>query len=193
MPVALGGGAGGGDAFISGKVAALGAGTQDTQVVGHGVRQAAFGEPVQPFAQGGCGNAPEAGQLVHGGQGRGAQQQQGVLQSPTQGTQGRVGTQSLQVDDDLQRGRLDFPDALAHGFPDGGGHGASGVALFQIAPQGVAGHAQGLGGRLLSVQTLVDPHVFADGVVEIGLVRVDALGHRRRCRLLRLQVNSSRG
>ncbi|MXZ92071.1 MAG: hypothetical protein F4W95_15125 [Chloroflexi bacterium] len=190
---ALGGGAGGRDALIRGKVAALGAGPQRAQVVGHGVHQAALGELLQPFAQGGRGNAPEAGQLVHGGQGRCAQQQQRVLQFPAQGTQGRVGAQALQVDDDLQRGRPDFLRALAHGVQDGGGHGAPGVAPFQVAPQGVAGHAQAPGGPFLSVQTPMGFHVAAYGVVEIGLVRVDVLGRRRRCRLLRLQVNSSRG
>ena len=195
VPAALGGGAGGGYAFLRGEAPALGARPQGSQVVRHGVHQATLCELVQPFPQRGCGNAPEAGQFVHGGQGRGAQQQQRVLEAPAQGTQGRVGTQALQVDDDLQRGRLDVPDALADGVQDGGGDGASGVAPFQVAPEGVAGHAQSLGGLLLSVPPLVGAHVVADGVLESLLVflrrAVGRYRRYRRCRLLCRQGDSS--
>ena len=182
---ALGGGAGGRDALLSGKVTELGAGPQRSQVMGHGVRHAATGQLVQTVAQRGRRNAPKAGQFVHGGQGRGAQQQQRVLQAPAQGTERRVGPQPLQVDDDLQRGRFDVLDAVTKGVQDGGGHGAPGLAPFQVAPEGVAGHPQALSGLTLSVLTLVDPHVFADGVVEslpAFLLRV--FGRCRRCRLL---------
>ena len=78
-------------------------------------------------------------------------QKQRVLQCPAQGTQGRVRPHALQVDDDLQRGRFDVPHPAAHLVQDGGGHGAPVVAPFQVEPQGVAGHAQGLGGLLLTV------------------------------------------
>ena len=66
-------------ACFRGEVAELGARTQVGQAVGHRVHHAQGRQFVQSAAQGGLGNPPEAGQFLHGGQGRGAQQQQGVL------------------------------------------------------------------------------------------------------------------
>ena len=67
------------NSLVSGEVAALGARPQCRLAVGHRVRQALGRQPVQPFPQGGLRNSSEAGQFPHAGQGRGAQQQQGVL------------------------------------------------------------------------------------------------------------------
>ena len=51
---------------------------------------------------------------------------------------------------------------LAEGTQDGGGHGTPSVAPFEESPQGVAGHAEGLGRLALSMQPDVDAHVFPD-------------------------------
>ena len=106
-----------------------------------------------------AGNAPEAGQLLHGGQGRSAQQQEGLLKPLAQGAQRGVRPQALQVDDDLECGRFNRPHAPADGAQDGGGHGASHVAPFEESPQGVAGHAEMLGCLPPSMQRRVGAHV----------------------------------
>ena len=98
----------------------------------------------------------------------------------------------LQVDDDLRGGGLDLLDAAADGFQDGGRRGASGMAPFQVAPEGVAGHAQRFGGLLLSVTPLVGVYVVAGGIVEILPVFLRCVfGRCRRCRLLFRQGDSS--
>ena len=77
--------------LVRGEVAALGMRPQAVQPVGHRVHQAHGRQPVQPVAQGGLGNPPEAGQFLDGGQGRGAQQQQGIVLAFGQTALGRVG------------------------------------------------------------------------------------------------------
>ena len=61
----------------------------------NGVRQPPLGELLQAFAECGGRNAPKAGQLVHGGQGRGAEQQERILKTLAQRTQRRVWPQAL--------------------------------------------------------------------------------------------------
>ena len=75
-------------------------------MVRHGVHETPLGQPLQPVSKRGGWDAAEARQLVHGGQGGGAQQQDRLLQPLAQGAQGGVRPQALQVDDDLERGRL---------------------------------------------------------------------------------------
>ena len=70
---------GGLDALLRGKVALLRVWPQAAQVVGNRVHQAQPGEFRQPAAQGGCRNHAEAGEFLHGGQGRDAQQPQDIL------------------------------------------------------------------------------------------------------------------
>ena len=69
---ALGGCTSGGDALPRREVPALRSSPQDAQVVLHGVHEAPFGQLLQPVSEGGGRDAAEAGQLFHGGQGRGA-------------------------------------------------------------------------------------------------------------------------
>ena len=134
-----------GDALLRREIPVLWARTQDAQVVRHGIHQAPLGQLLQPVAERGGWKSPEAGKLLHGGQGRGAEQQERLLKPLAQGTQGGVGPQSLQVDDDLERGRLNRSNAPADGAQDGGGHGAPRVAPVEEPPQGVAGHAEVFG------------------------------------------------
>ena len=72
-------------ALLRREVPQMGVRPQNAQAVGHRVRHAHLYQLLQPVAEGGSGDSAEAGQLVHGGQGRGAQQEQGVLQCPGQG------------------------------------------------------------------------------------------------------------
>ena len=111
---ALGGCAPGGDALLRGEVPALRASSQNAQMVRHGVDEAPLGQLLQPVSERGGWDAPEAGQLLHGGQGRSAQQQERFLEALAQVTQRRVRSQALQVDDDLQRGRLNRRFVLAN-------------------------------------------------------------------------------
>ena len=159
---ALGGCASYGDALFRRKVPALGASPQDAQVVRHGVHEAPLGQLLQPVAEHGGWNASEAGQLVHGGEGCGAEQQERLLETLAQGTQRRVRPQALQIDDDLERGCFNRSDAVADRAQDGGGHGAPCVAPFEETPQGVAGHAEVLGCLAPSVQRRVGVHVAPD-------------------------------
>ena len=128
-------------------------------MVRYGVHEAPISQLLQPVAERGGGNTPEAGQLLHGGQGRGAQQQERLLETLAQGTRRRVRPQALQVDDQLERGRLNRPDAPADGAQDGGRHGAPRVALFEESPESVAGHAEMLGCLPPSMQRRVGAHV----------------------------------
>ena len=114
----------GGDALLRREVPALGASPQHAQVVRHGVHEAPLGQLLQPVAQRGGRDAPEAGQLLHGGEGRSAQQQERLLTPLAQGAQRGVGPQALQVDDDLECGRFNRSDAAADRAQDGGRHGA---------------------------------------------------------------------
>ena len=164
---ALGGRARCGDALLGGEVSALGASPQDAQVVGHGVHEAPLGQLPQPVSERGGRDAPEAGQVVHGGQGRSAEQQERLLKPLAQVTQRRVRPQALQVDDDLERGRFNRLDAVADLVQDGGGHGAPRVASFEESPQGVAGHAEVLGCLPPSVQRRVGAHVAPDRPPEV--------------------------
>ena len=173
MDPALGGCARRSDALLRRDVPALRPSPQHAQVVRHGVHKAPLSELPQPFAERGGGNAPKAGQFVHRGQRRGAEQQQRLLEALAQGTQGRVRPQTLQIDDDFQRGRFYCSDAPADGVQDGGGHGAPHVALFKETPEGVAGHTQVLGCLPPSMPPHVGAHVVPDGPHEVrsGLCR----------------------
>ena len=132
------------------------------------------GEKSGRVAERGGWDAPEAGQFLHSGQGRGAEQQERLLKPLAQGAQGRVRSQALQVDDDLERGRLNRSNAPADGAQDGGGHGAPRVAAFEKPPQGVAGHAEVLGCLAPPMQRRVGAHVAPDRSPEVrpGLRRV---------------------
>ena len=63
---------------------------QYAQMVRRGVHKAAPGELLQTLSQGGGRNAAQPRQLVHGGQGRGAQQQERLFKTLAQGTQSGV-------------------------------------------------------------------------------------------------------
>ena len=89
MPLAPGGHASGGHTLGRGEVPKLRAIPQDAQVVRYGVHQAPLGQPLQPVSERGGRKAAKAGQLLHGGQGRGAQQQERLLKAPAQVTEGR--------------------------------------------------------------------------------------------------------
>ena len=106
--------------------------------------------------------SPASCSRVHRGQGRGAQQQKSIFEALAQVTQRRVGPQTLQVDDDLERGRLNRLHAVADLVHDSGGHGAPHLASFKEAPQGVAGHAEMLGCLAPSMQRRVGAHVLPD-------------------------------
>ena len=151
-----------GDALLRREVPALRASPQCAQVVRHGVHQAPLRQLLQPVSERGGWNAPEAGQLLHGGQGRGAEQQERLIKTLAQITQGSVRPQSLQVDDDLERGRLNRPHALADLVQDGGGHRAPRVALFEEAPEGVPGHSEVLSRLAPSMQRRVGEYVAPD-------------------------------
>ena len=78
---ALGGCACCGDALLRGEVPVLWARTQHAQMVCHGVHEAPLGQLLQPVAERGGRDAPKAGHLVHGGQGRSAQQQERLFET----------------------------------------------------------------------------------------------------------------
>ena len=86
----LGGCASGGDALLRREIPALRARTQHAQVVRHGAHEAPLGQPLQLVAKRGGRNASESGQILHSGQGRGAQQQERLLKPLAQGAQRRV-------------------------------------------------------------------------------------------------------
>ena len=66
-------------------------------MVGHGVHKAPLGQLPQPVSERGGRDALEAGQVVHGGQGRRAEQQDRLLQPLAQGVQVGVGRQAGEV------------------------------------------------------------------------------------------------
>ena len=78
---ALGGCASGGDALLRWEVPSLRASPQHAQVVRYGVHKATLGELLKTFAECGGGNTAKAGQIVYGGQGRGAEQQERLLKT----------------------------------------------------------------------------------------------------------------
>ena len=184
-------------ACFRGEEAELGTRTQVGQAVGHGVDQALGRQPVQLVAQGGLGNPSEAGQFLHGGQGRGAQQQESVLLAFGQPMLGRAAFLQLRqgvvhlpqqlplalgAGDQLLGGRVNGLWVVAHGPGHGAGQGAAQVSPFQEAPEGVAGDAEALGRLGPAMPQGVGPHVVADGVVEGGRFRRRVPGRHRRCR-----------
>ena len=92
---ALGCRAPGDDALLRWEVPALRPSPQHAQVVRHRVHEAPLGELLKAFAECGGRNAPKAGQLLHGGQGCGAEQQERLLKALAQGTHRRVRPQTL--------------------------------------------------------------------------------------------------
>ena len=72
-------------ALLRREVPQVGVRPQDAQAVGHRVRHAHLRQLLQPVPESGSRDSAEAGQFFHGGQGRGAQQEQRVLQCPGQG------------------------------------------------------------------------------------------------------------
>ena len=86
---ALGGCASGGDALLGGEVPALRPSSQHAQMVRHGARQPPLGELLQPFAERGGRKAAKSGQLLHCGQGRSAEQQERLLETPGAGDAGQ--------------------------------------------------------------------------------------------------------
>ena len=126
---------------------------------------------------------PEAGQVLHGGQGRGAQQQERLFKPLAQGAQRRVRSQALQVDDELEGGFPNRPGAVADGVKDGGWHGVPHLTPFEETPQGVAGHAEMLGCLAPSVQRRVRAHVLPDRSLKARSGLRGAV--QRSCSLLR--------
>ena len=178
------------DALVRGEVTAQGTRAKAIQPVGHRVHQALGRQPVQLVAQGGLGNLAEAGQLLHGGQGSGAQRQEGLLLAARQPVLGMAALLQLRhgvVDLPQQRplapgvvnqflgGGVNGLGIVAHGAGHGAGQGAAQVTAFQEAPEGVAGDAEPLGGLGPAVPQGVGAHVIAYGVVKVWVFR---------CRLL---------
>ena len=165
---------GGADTLFRGEVAALEVWTEGGQAVRHRIHQSQFHQPFQPAAQGGGGRTVEAGQLVHGGQRRGAQLQQCVLLPQAQGGSwcaAVVPGGAAGVGDYALRG-LDCPgrriqglDALAHGAQDGLGKDAAQVAFVQEPPEGVPRDAESLHRLLATTPPGVGAHVVANGVI----------------------------
>ena len=116
---ALGGCACCGDALLRGEIPALRASPQDAQMVRHGVHEAPLGQLLQPVTERGGGDASEVGQILHRGQGRGAQQHERLLETLSQVTQRGVRSQAFQVDDELERGRFNRRIVLADLVQDG--------------------------------------------------------------------------
>ena len=86
MCLALGGYSPSEDTLMRREVSALWASPQRAQMVWHGVEETSPGQLLQLVAECGGGDTAEVGQLVHGGQGRGAQQQVRLLKTLAQGT-----------------------------------------------------------------------------------------------------------
>ena len=145
------------------------------------VHKAPLGELAKPIAERGNRNAAEAGQLVHGGQGRGARQQERVLKALAQA--GGAGCRPIRspVVGQPPLGRLPEPrfgnqrlpsgfqflDAAAHAFQRRAGDGPPRVAPLQEPPEGVAGHAEVPGGTVASMPHSVGPHVGTDRPLKV--------------------------
>ena len=162
MRPALGGYSPGDDALLRWEVPELRASTQDAQMVRHGAHKAAFGELLKSLSQGGGRNAPKTGQFVHGGQGRCAQQQEGLFKTLAQRTQSGVRPQAHQIDEQLLPGSFNRSDVPADRIQDRGWHGSPHVAPLKKAPEGVAGHAEDLGCLPPSMPPHVGAHVVPD-------------------------------
>ena len=177
----------GDDAPLCGEVAALGVRPQAAQVVRHGVHKTPIGQLPQSVAQGGGGNAAEAGHLVHGGQGRGARQQERVLKTQGQadGTGRRFLGRGVIGQPPLRRlpktrpgnqrlpGRFHFLDAAAHAVHDRAWNDPPRVTPRHEPPQGVAGDAEDPGRTVAPVPHRIGPHVGTDRPLKVssGLCR----------------------
>ena len=155
-----------------GKWRRLGFGPRAAQVVGNRVRQAPPLKFRQPAAQGGDGNPAEGGQFLHCGQGRGAQQPQGVLQGLGQGVWDRPPGAGY--------GGLAVMAQAAASMASGLSPTALTTALGRARPRCPRSRQRHRVWREtpkcraawgLAVPQGVGAHVVADGVVEVVVVR----------------------
>ena len=110
--------------------------------------------------------------------GRGAQQEQRVLQCLGHGVGRQDGFGSRPAGDhtfgsrDGPCRRFQHLNAVAHGVQNGAGQGAARVAPFEEPPEGVAGNAEGLRRLPDAPPQHVCPQIFTDGVLKIGVERL---------------------
>ena len=91
------------------------------RAMGDGASEPAFGEPLQPGAHGGEGDASDAREFPRGGQRRRCEEQERVLESLGQRAAGVATPQILGVAIQFVSGRIQRIEVAAEGVADGPG------------------------------------------------------------------------